>query len=94
VVVGTELQVADVGVLSVSSTGAVYLGSKKSIEFPYAKLMSVDVFSDGIRPDSSNRQTTPLFRLESGDVVAATLNDAMQRFDESPKSRSRARRVE
>jgi hypothetical protein len=94
VVVGTELQVADIGVLSVSSTRAVYLGSKKSIEFPYAKLMSVDVFSDGIRLHSSNRQTTPLFRLESGDVVAATLNQAMQRFDEAPKSRSRGSRVE
>ena len=94
VVVGTELQVADEGVLSVSSTRAVYLGGKKSIEFPYAKLMSIEVFDDGIRLHSSNRQTTPLFRVESGDVVAATMNEAMQRFEEAPKSRSRGTRVE
>jgi hypothetical protein len=84
VVVGTELQVADQGVLSVSSTRAAFLGGAKAIEFPYAKIMGIDVFSDGIRFQSSNRQSTPLFQVESGDVVAATLNTAMQRFDEQP----------
>ncbi len=88
VVVGTEWQVADRGAFSVSSTRAVFLGNAKSIEFPYSKLMGMDVFSDGIRLRSSNRQTTPLFQLESGDVVAATLNAAIQRFEEQPKRRS------
>jgi hypothetical protein len=91
VVVGTELQIADTGILTVSSTRLVYLGSKKSIEFPFAKLLSFEVFNDGIRLHSSNRQTTPLFKLESGDVVAATLNQAMQRFEETTTTRSRGR---
>jgi hypothetical protein len=60
VVVGTELQVADTGTLAVSSKLLVYLGSKKSMEFPFAKLMSFEVFSDGIRLHASNRQTTAL----------------------------------
>jgi hypothetical protein len=88
VVIGTEWQVADSGVLSVSSTRAVFLGSTKSIEFQYAKLMGMDVYSDGIRLSVSNRQTTPLFQLESGDAVAATINAAMQRLEERP-SRSK-----
>jgi hypothetical protein len=58
VVVGTELRVADTGTLTVSSKRLVYLGSKKSMEFPFAKLLSFDVFNDGIRLHSSNRQTT------------------------------------
>jgi hypothetical protein len=93
VVVGTELQVADTGILTVSSKRLVYLGSKKSMEFPFAKLLSFEVFNDGIRLHSSNRQTTPLFKLESGDVVAATLNQAIQRFEETTATRSRGRTV-
>ena len=91
VVVGTELQVADTGILAVSSKRLVYLGSKKSMEFPFAKLLSFEVFNNGIRLHSSNRQTTPLFKLESGDVVAATLNQAMQRFEEPTSTRNRRR---
>ena len=49
--------------------------------------MSFKVFMDGIRFHSSNRQTTPLFQIESGDMVAATLNTAIQRFEELPPTR-------
>jgi hypothetical protein len=84
VVVGTELQVEDTGTLAVTSQRATYMGSRKTMEFPYAKILGLDVFSDGIRFHSSNRQRTPLFRVESGsgDVIAAILNTAMQRFNE------------
>jgi hypothetical protein len=92
--VGHELQVADTGVLAVSSTRAAFIGSSKSIEFAYSKLMSIEVFTDGIRFATSNRQMTPLFQLESGDVVGATLNAAMQRFDERPKGRTARRKTE
>lgn len=80
-VVGTELQAADAGALSISSKRAVFMGSKRSIEFAYAKLLNIDVFTDGIRFHVSNRQTSHLFRLDSGDVAAATLNAAVQRLD-------------
>lgn len=84
VVVGTELQVEDTGTLAVTSQRAAYMGSRKTMEFPYAKMLGLDVFEDGIRFHSSNRQRTPLFKLENktGDVVAAILNTAMQRFNE------------
>jgi hypothetical protein len=84
VVVGTELQVEDIGILSVTSQRAAFMGDRKTMEFPYAKLMGIEVFTDGISIRASNRQKTPLFKLEEdmGHVVAATLNAATQRFNE------------
>lgn len=84
VVVGTALQVEDTGVLAVSSQRAAYMGSRKTLEFPYSKILGIDVFTDGIRFHSSNRQRTPLFKVESGsgDVIAAILNNAIQRFND------------
>ena len=81
VVTGSHLEPADHGVLSISSSRAVFLGNARSMEFPYAKLLNLEVFTDGIRLHSSNRQAAPLFRVTgvSGDVVAATLNAAVQR---------------
>jgi hypothetical protein len=81
VVVGSELQVADTGVLAVTSTRIVFMGGRKTMEVPFAKLVGMDGFSDGLRLHASNRQNAPLFRLESGDVVAATINAAAQRLE-------------
>jgi hypothetical protein len=65
-----------------TSQRAAYLGSRKTMEFPYAKLMNVEVFTDGIRFHASNRQRTPLFAVSNGEIVAATLNAAMQRLED------------
>jgi hypothetical protein len=82
VVVGTELQVADSGVLAVTSQRIAYMGNK-TIELPYAKLMNLDVFSDGVRVHASNRQNAPLFKVDPGvgEVIAATVNAAMQKLN-------------
>ena len=82
VVVGTELQVADSGVLAVTSQRIAYMGNK-TIELSYAKLMNLDVFSDGVRVHVSNRQNAPLFKVDPGvgEVIAATVNAAMQELD-------------
>jgi hypothetical protein len=81
--VGTELQVEDTGFLCVTSLRVAYLGSRKTMEFPYAKLMNLEVFTDGIRLHSSNRQRTPLFQLQEdmAELVAASINAAVQQFD-------------
>jgi hypothetical protein len=44
--------------------------------------MNVEVFTDGIRFHASNRQRTPLFAVSNGEIVAATLNAAMQRLED------------
>ena len=72
---------ADSGLLAITSTPVVFLGNRKTIEIPYSKLLGVEVFTDGIRFSASNRQNAPLFRLENGDVVAATVNTAVQHFN-------------
>jgi hypothetical protein len=82
VVVGTKLEIADSGPLAVTSSRIVYLGQRKTVEIPYSKLVGVEVFADGIRFSASNRQNAPLFKVENGDVVAATVNTAVQRFNE------------
>jgi hypothetical protein len=82
VVVGTELQVADSGPLAVTSSRIVFLGQRKTVEIPYSKLLGVEVFTDGVRFSASNRQNAPLFKVENGDVVAATVNTAVQRLNE------------
>jgi uncharacterized Zn finger protein (UPF0148 family) len=76
VVTGTQMQVADEGILSVSSLRAVFIGARKTIELPYSKLVNLTVFTDGVRFHQSNRQTAPLFRIDDGEVVAATVNAA------------------
>lgn len=81
-IVDTELQEADAGLLSISSKRAVFMGTRKSVEFAYPKLLNIDVFTDGLRFHVSNRQTAHLFRVDSGDVIAATLNAAVQRLEE------------
>ena len=84
VVVGTEVQMADVGLLAVSSSRIAFLGERKTMEFPLAKLMDIDVYEDGVRIHSSHRQTAPLFQLQAhtADVFAATVNAAVQTLDE------------
>jgi hypothetical protein len=79
VVVGTELQVADQGGLWITSLRAVFAGQRKTLDLPYAKLANLNVFTDGISFNMTNRQTVPLFRVPSGQVVAAIINAAAQR---------------
>jgi hypothetical protein len=78
--IGTKLQVADSGVLAVTNKRAVYTGSRKTVDMPYAKLVNPTVFSDGIVFHLSNRVNAPMFAIQSGsDVVAAVVNAAAQR---------------
>jgi hypothetical protein len=83
VVVGTELKAVDSGILAVTSRRVAYMGNK-TMEMQFSKLMNIEVFSDGVRIQVSNRQNAPLFKLDEGlgEVVAATVNAAMQDFEQ------------
>jgi len=78
--VGTRVP-ADDGFLVVSSQRAVFIGNKKTIELPYAKLVNLTVFSDGVQFHESNRQTAPVFVVPASDVVAAFVRAAAQRLN-------------
>jgi hypothetical protein len=80
VVVGSELKPEDTGVLSVTSSRVAFLGDRKTVQIPYTKLVGLDVFSDGVTIQSSSRQNAVLLHVRPGygEVVAATVNAAMQ----------------
>lgn len=78
VVVGTELQVADTGVLSITSRRAVFTGARKTLEMQYKKLANLNVFTDGIQFHVTNRQNPSLFTVRSGEVVAAIVTAAQR----------------
>jgi hypothetical protein len=79
VVIGTQLQVADQGGLWLTSLRVVFAGQRKTLDLPYTKLANLNVFSDGISFNMTNRQTVPLFKVPNGQVIAAIVNAAAQR---------------
>jgi hypothetical protein len=80
--VGTQLQVADSGVLSVTNKRAVYAGSRKTVDMPYSRLVNLTVYRDGIQFHLSNRVNAPLFKVAQGsDILAAIVNMAAQRAE-------------
>jgi hypothetical protein len=79
VVVGTELQVADTGVLWITSRRAIFTGARKTVEMQFVKLANLTVFENGVQFHVTNRQTPSLFTVRNGEVVAAVVNAAVQR---------------
>jgi len=78
VTVGTQLQVADTGFLAVTSSRVAYLGDRKTLDMPYARLMGMHLYADAIQFSLSNRQTAPLVRVTiNTDVLGALLNAAI-----------------
>lgn len=77
--VGTQLQVADSGTLAITSRRAVYMGSRKTVEMPYSKVVNLSVFDNGVQFHLSNRVNAPMFILERPDVLAALVNAVAQR---------------
>lgn len=80
VTTGQTLAQDDSGKLTVTSTRAVFTGSKRALQFAYPKLLDVQVYSDGIRLSVSNRQQPSVFHLTSPDAVAAVINAAAQKL--------------
>lgn len=78
--VGSEIVPDDQGVLTITSRRAVFTGTKRTRVFEYRNLLDMEVFSDGLRLAVSNRQTSSLFQLESGDIAAALVNAAAQEY--------------
>jgi hypothetical protein len=79
VTVGTQLQVADEGVLAITNQRVAFLGARKTIDMPYTKVIGLHLYADGVSFSLSNRQNAPLFTVGMDtDVLGALLNAAMQ----------------
>lgn len=84
VVVGTSLEVADKGILCLTSHRAVFKGMTQSVECLYSKLVGLNVFDDGIQFHVSNRKRATLLRVADGHLVAAVINAVMHPGGVSP----------
>lgn len=84
VVVGSELAEADAGLFAVTSTRAVFQGSRKSLEFAFPKMIGMDLYADGIRLAVSNRQNPSLFWISPAEGVAAVITGAMKKAESAP----------
>ena len=74
--VGTQIVTEDVGILSITSTRVVFVGSKKTQEFLYTKLVGLQMFEEGLTLGVSNRQTSSSFQVDNPQLVAATIGAA------------------
>lgn len=80
--IGTQLNVADSGLLAVTNKRVVYSGARKTVDIALAKLVNLDAFSDGLIFHVSNRVNAVIFKIAEGsDVIAAIVNAAAQRLE-------------
>jgi hypothetical protein len=73
---GTEWQEADVGLLTVTTQRIVFTGRRKTIEFQFAKLATLNVYTNAIDLGVTNRQTTSSFRVDHPEVIAGMIRAA------------------
>jgi hypothetical protein len=75
VVVGSHLEAQDSGDLVVTDRRAVFMGTKKTLEFRRDRLVGLGQYTNGLRLNVSNRRTASLFRFAQGSSssVAAAL---------------------
>jgi hypothetical protein len=97
VVVGTRTEVADRGVLAVTSDRVVFAGASQVMEFPYHRLVGLRVFGDGLGLQIANRKSVPTFRTGApmNDMLAAVLGTAvaMNRGTFAPPAAAPVRRL-
>jgi hypothetical protein len=78
--VGRSWQPDDSGTLSITSQRLVFTGTRHSVEMLYAKLLSLNVFTDAVEVHVSNRQKPTTLRVPNGPMITAAVNSAMQRL--------------
>jgi hypothetical protein len=76
VVIGTRLDVEDSGSLCVTSLRTVFVGQRRNVECMYTKLLNMNVYSDGIGFNVSNRKNATVIKMAPGygDIVAGIVN--------------------
>jgi hypothetical protein len=60
---------------------AVYHGGRKTLEFPFAKLATLKVYSDAIDLGVTTRQTTSSFGTSNGELIAGIIHAAISHQD-------------
>lgn len=76
VTIGTEVQTADTGVLTVTNQRVVYHGGRRTLEFAFPKLVALTAYSDAIALGVTKRQSTSSFRVEDPPFLAGMIRAA------------------
>lgn len=89
VTVGTNWVPADTGTLTVTNQRIVFRGARKTLEFQFNKLISLQVYADAVELGVSNRQTTSSFTVEDpvclAGIIRATVEHSLE-GTEDPKA--------
>jgi len=77
VTIGTHWVSEDSGHLTVTDQRVVYHGARKTLEFPFAKLATLNVYTDAIDLGVTSRQSTSSFRIGDPELVAGMIHAAL-----------------
>jgi hypothetical protein len=77
VTVGTHWQTADTGALTVTNQRIVYHGGRKTLEFTFAKLATLNAYSDAIDLGVTSRQATSTFAITDPEYVSGMIHAAL-----------------
>jgi hypothetical protein len=81
VTIGSHWTDADEGVLTLTNKRLVYHGERQTIEFPLAKLSTLNVYGDPVSVGASNRKTNSHFRVGTPELVAGLIQGAVSHED-------------
>jgi len=81
VTIGTHWAPADTGALTVTDQRIVYHGGRKTLEFPFAKLATLNVYTDAIDLGVTSRQATSSFAVGDPELVAGMIHAAVNHRD-------------
>jgi hypothetical protein len=77
VTIGSHWSTADEGALTLTDRRLVYHGERQTIEFPLAKLATLNVYGDAIAVGATNRKTNSHFRVGTPELVAGLIHGAV-----------------
>jgi hypothetical protein len=77
VTIGSHWTTADDRALTLTDRRLVYHGDRQTIEFPLAKLATLDVYGDAIAVGATNRTTNSHFPVGTPELVAGLVHGAV-----------------
>ena len=82
VTVGSHWATADSGLLTVTDQRIVYHGARKTLEFAFSKLATLNVYSDAIDLGVTSRQSTSTFGTGDPELIAGIIHAALSHRDD------------
>ena len=79
--IGHHWTTADSGRLTITDKRIVYHGGRKTLEFPYAKMATLNAYADAIDLGVTTRQTTSSFAIRDPELVAGIIHAAIAHSD-------------